>query len=112
MTAAMTAAPEMDVAELERLMAAGEVHLLDVRQDWEWRRGYVDGAIHVPLGMLPTMAWKLPRDWPLAVICEHGDRSLVAARFLLGRGFTGATSVRGGMAAWSRSRQPLGRKRS
>jgi len=112
MTAAMTAAPEMDVAELERLMAAGEVHLLDVRQDWEWRRGYVDGAIHVPLGMLPTMAWKLPRDRPLAVICEHGDRSLVAARFLLGRGFTGATSVRGGMAAWSRSRQPLGRKRS
>jgi rhodanese-related sulfurtransferase len=89
MTAAMTAAPEMDVAELERLIAADEVHLLDVRQDWEWRRGHVDGAIH-----------------------EHGDRSLVAARFLLGRGFTGATSVRGGMAAWSRSRQPLGRTRS
>jgi rhodanese-related sulfurtransferase len=112
MTATMTTAPEIDVAELERLMTAGEVHLLDVRQDWEWRRSQVGGAIHVPLGMLPMMIWKLPRDRPLAVICEHGDRSLAAAHFLQARGFAGATSVRGGMAAWSRSRQPLGRERS
>jgi rhodanese-related sulfurtransferase len=103
----MSAAPEIDVNELERLMTAGEVHLLDVRQDWEWRRGHIAGAVHVPLNMLPAMVWKLPHDKPLAVVCAHGERSLVAANFLAARGFEGASSVAGGTVAWARSRRPL-----
>ena len=99
----------MDVDELDRLTAAGEVHVLDVRQDWEWRRGHVPGAIHVPLSQLPTLMWKLPRDKPLAVICEHGERSLVAAHYLAARGFEGVVSVSGGTSAWVRSGRQLER---
>ncbi len=101
--------PEIDVDELDRLMAAGEVHVLDVREDWEWMRGHVGGAIHIPLGQLPQLMFKLPRDKPLAVICEHGNRSLVAAHFLGARGFKDAVSVEGGTVAWARSKRPLER---
>jgi rhodanese-related sulfurtransferase len=101
--------PEIDVEELDRLVAADRVRVLDVREDWEWRRGHVGGAVHVPLSQLPTLMFQLPRDKPLAVICEHGERSLVAAHYLLARGFEGTVSVSGGTAGWVRGNRPLER---
>ncbi len=101
--------PEIDVDELERRMAAGEVNVLDVREDWEWMRGHVGGAIHIPLGQLPELMFRLPTDKPLAIICEHGNRSLVAVHYLTARGLKGAVSVEGGTSAWIRSKRPLER---
>jgi rhodanese-related sulfurtransferase len=102
--------PEIGVDELDELVAAGQVRVLDVREDWEWRRGHVGGAIHVPLSQLPALMFQLPRDRPLAVICEHGERSLVATHYLLARGFEGSVSVGGGTAAWVRGNRPLERE--
>jgi rhodanese-related sulfurtransferase len=65
--------------------------------------------MHVPLDQLPGLMWKLPRDKPLAVICEHGERSMVAAQYLAARGFEGVASVAGGTAAWARSGRMLER---
>jgi rhodanese-related sulfurtransferase len=99
--------PEIDVDELARLVESGSVHLLDVREDWEYRRGRVPGAISLPLGRLAAQAAGLPRDKPYAVVCEHGNRSLAATDYLLSQGFDGAASVRGGTTAWARSQRPL-----
>ena len=99
--------PEIDVDELERLAESGTVRILDVREDWEFRRGRVPGAVSVPLGRLTAQAAGLPRDKPYAVICEHGNRSLAATEYLLSQGFDGAASVRGGTAAWARTQRPL-----
>jgi rhodanese-related sulfurtransferase len=98
---------EIDIAAAEALLRDGEAYLLDVRQGWEWRRGHVQGAIHVPLDQLPTLVWKLPRDKPLAIICQHGERSLAAAHFLAARDFEGVASVAGGTVAWARSGRAL-----
>ena len=99
--------PEIGVDELEKLIEGGSVHVLDVREDWEFRRGRVPGAISLPLGRLTTQAAGLPRDKRYAVICEHGQRSLSATDYLLSQGFTGAVSVRGGTSAWARTQRPL-----
>jgi len=101
--------PEIGVDELADLVQSGSVRVLDVREDWEFRRGRVPGAVSVPLGRLTAQAAGLPRDKPLAVICESGSRSLAAADYLLGQGFEGAVSVRGGTGAWARARRPLER---
>jgi rhodanese-related sulfurtransferase len=98
--------PEIGVEELDRRLAADEASLLDVREEWEFRRGHVAGARLIPLGQLPNRLAELPHDKPLAVICEHGNRSLVAAHFLLVSGFPGAVSVAGGTSAWIRSNRP------
>jgi rhodanese-related sulfurtransferase len=100
---------EIDVDELAQRLDRDETHLVDVREDWEYRRGRVPGAIHVPLGQLPDRIRELPRDKPLLIICEHGNRSLVATHYLLARGFPGTVSVRGGTSAWVRSQRPLER---
>ena len=103
------ATPEIGVDELDELIRSRTVRVLDVREDWEFRRGRMPGAMSVPLGRLSAQLAELPRDAPYAVICESGSRSLAAAEFLLSRGFEGAVSVRGGTTAWARANRPLER---
>jgi rhodanese-related sulfurtransferase len=98
---------EIDVETADGLMRAGAVRLIDVREEWEYRRRRVPGAALIPLNTLVERAVTLPRDKPILVICEHGNRSLVAAQYLRSRGFEGAASVRGGTSAWARSNLPV-----
>jgi RND superfamily putative drug exporter len=100
-------APEIGIEELEDLTGAGKVYLLDVREDWEYKRGRVPGAISIPLGQLTAKAAGLPKDKPYAVICQSGVRSLSGADYLLSQGFEGAVSVKGGTGAWATSNRPI-----
>ncbi len=99
--------PEISVDELDRLRAGGAVVVLDVREDWEYRRGHVPGALHIPLGQLTRRVAELPRTKPIAVICQSGNRSLGATDFLLANGFEGTASVAGGTGAWAWSGRKL-----
>jgi rhodanese-related sulfurtransferase len=99
--------PEIGVEELDVLIRNGTVRVLDVREDWEFRRGSVPGAVSVPLKKLPVRAPQLKHDKPYAVICESGSRSRSGTSFLLGEGFAGAVSVKGGTSAWARTNRPL-----
>ncbi len=99
--------PEITVEELDEIRRDRAVRVLDVREDWEFKRGHVPGAIHVPLKQLPARAGKLPRTMRYAVICQSGSRSRAAAEFLVEQGFEGAVSVRGGTGAWARGGRPL-----
>ena len=99
--------PQIDVAELDALLAQGAVRVLDVREDSEFRSGHLPGAIHVPVKRLPDRIGKLRRDKPYAVICQSGNRSRSATSYLLDQGFEGTVSVRGGTGAWARSGRPI-----
>ena len=101
--------PEIGIDELDELLRSGSVHLLDVREDWEYRRGRVPGAVSIPLSRLASQIATLPRDKPHAVICESGSRSLSAADFLLAQGFEGTVSVKGGTGAWVRTQRQIER---
>jgi thioredoxin 1 len=95
--------PTMTVAELDQHLRDGSIRVLDVREDGEYRRGHVPGAIHIPLGQLPAHIAELPRDGRLAVICASGSRSLGATDHLRSKGWKDVASVAGGTAAWARS---------
>jgi rhodanese-related sulfurtransferase len=98
--------PEIGVDQLEELIRAGSVRVLDVREPWEFIKRRVPGAINVPLGQLTARVGELTAGKPYAVICEHGSRSLSAAEYLLGQGFAGTVSVAGGTSAWARTDRP------
>jgi hydroxyacylglutathione hydrolase len=79
----------IDVEELARRLKAGEVTLLDVREDDEWGQGHVEGSLHVPYHELrggPPPDMRAPGR-PLAVACTVGNRSSVAASLLRRAGF-------------------------
>jgi sulfur-carrier protein adenylyltransferase/sulfurtransferase len=102
----------MDVKELPppalaRALAGPEPPLvLDVRDDWEWTLGRVEGSVHIPLGELVQRVGELDPQRPTVVLCHHGVRSFQAALWLARRGFVQVANLAGGIDAWSREVDP------
>lgn len=101
--------PETDVAHTAEVCTDGTTQIVDVREPEEWREGHIPGAIHIPLGELPQRQQKLNPNRPVITVCRSGNRSLVAARMLIGEGFGDVKSLSGGMKAWTAAGQPLER---
>lgn len=80
--------------------------LVDVREDWEWDEGHVEGSVHIPLQELPVRIGELDPEKPLLAICHVGQRSALAAQFLERNGFD-AHNLEGGVAAWAQKGFPL-----
>jgi rhodanese-related sulfurtransferase len=80
--------------------------LLDVREQDEWDAGHAPGAIHVPLGDLPSRLDDLPDDAELQVLCRAGGRAARAAAWLQENGYD-AVVVDGGMGAWQDAGRPV-----
>jgi hydroxyacylglutathione hydrolase len=96
--------PQMSVVDL----AAKRYGLvvLDVRGRAEWDEGHIPGAIHVPLGELQERMAEVPADQPVAVHCQGGGRSAIAASVLEAAGRQAVSNVTGGFGEWVRSGLP------
>lgn len=101
---------EVDVRFVESLaaaIAAGEVQLVDCREEDEWRFNHLPGARWVPLSSFETGAAGLVDDGrPVVVYCHHGMRSMRATTWLRSRGLDQAWSMAGGIHEWSRQVDP------
>lgn len=102
----VSAAPVEEV-DPDRLEAARDAFLLDVREPGEFAHGHVPGAINIPQADLATRLDEVPRHRRVLVICQAGYRSLRAAQFLKQAGYTDVASVRGGTLAWMEASKPL-----
>ncbi len=58
-----------------------EVAVLDVRLDDEWRRGHLEGSLHIPIHELEARLAELPKAL-IAVHCASGYRAGIAASLL------------------------------
>lgn len=77
--------------------------LLDCRTEEEHATARIEGSVLIPMqeiaGRLGELdAW---RGRTIVVHCHHGVRSLRVTQWLRERGFASATSMRGGIDAWS-----------
>lgn len=90
--------PEVDVAEAARRQAGG-APLIDVREAHEWVDVHAAGATLVPLSELQDRFGELPPAGELLMLCRSGARSMKAAEFLSGQGFS-CVNVGGGTLAW------------
>ena len=99
--------PQLTVAEAATRLASGNLTLLDVRGRAEWEVGHVPGAKHIPVGYLTEHLGEIARDTPVAVHCQSGARSAIAASVLRAHGFTNVANVSGGFDAWQAARQPI-----
>lgn len=82
--------------------------LIDIREAHELDIASIDGAIHIPMGDLPSRINELDVDeeTTIAVLCRSGKRSLQAALYLQQQGLDGARSVAGGINWWSTRLDP------
>ncbi len=92
------------MAEVADAMERSEaIEVVDSREPGEWAHGHVPGAALAPVGRIPQLAATLPHGMPIAVHCEHGYRSSVAASLLERAGLDSVWHVTDGFAEWSRA---------
>jgi rhodanese-related sulfurtransferase len=83
--------------------------LVDVREDNEWDKSRIPGAIHVARGVLEfNIESRVPQK-PAAVVvyCRGGGRSALAADVLGKMGYTNVFSLAGGIAAYEAAGLPV-----
>ena len=94
----------VSLEELERLLAAGDVELLDVREADEHDRGFVPGSRHLSYRTARAAAENgLFAGHPLVTICESGPRAALAASVLQAAGLDARPVLDGGIATWAAS---------
>ena len=94
---------ETNVAEVKRRGDAGEKFLLiDVREDNEWAKGHLPGAVHLGKGIIERDIEQRVPDTGTTVIlyCGGGFRSALAADNLQKMGYTNVWSMDGGIRGW------------
>ena len=79
--------------------------VLDVRRSDEWREGHIPDALHIHVGDLAQRVHELPKDQPIATICQSGHRAEIAASMIAATGRK-VTAVRNGMEDWLRKGWP------
>jgi len=99
---------QVSAAELEARLARGDVVLLDVRPEAEYRAGHIAGAVSAPLATLPSIVSKLPR-WREAIAYCRGPYCVYAddaVRLLRERGLK-ARRLDVGFPEWRRADRPV-----
>lgn len=83
--------------------------IVDVRSGFEYQRGHIPGAIHLPFLKAATPGPGLPEDRSQAVVitCEHGPRAHIAMGLLRLRGYQNLCLLEGHMNGWRRAGFPL-----
>ncbi|MFE3442699.1 rhodanese-like domain-containing protein [Nocardia sp. NPDC059180] len=94
-------APRTTATELEHLLAADSVTVVDIRNTSEREFGTIPSALPIPLAQLRTRIDELPTDRPLVVHCAGGWRSSVAASLLRAHGIPGVSDLVGGYNEWA-----------
>ncbi len=99
---------EVTPQEARAKQQAGAV-IVDVREAYELREGYIPGAVHIPLRSLTQRMKELDPSKEIVIVCRSGNRSITAAQFLQQGGFPQVSSMVGGMIGWTRQRFPVQR---
>ncbi|HXZ87214.1 MAG TPA: rhodanese-like domain-containing protein [Candidatus Binataceae bacterium] len=103
----MAQAGEIGPVELKQRLAHGDrLTILDVREPEEIAIAEFPGAMHVPMGDVPSRLMELDPDAEWVVICHHGIRSAQVATYLARMGFERVWNLSGGIDAWALAVDP------
>ena len=101
---------ETDVDAVKKRMDRGEKFLLvDVREESEYAKDHLPGAIHLGKGIIERdIEARVPElNAELVLYCGGGFRSALAADNLQKMGYTNVISMDGGIREWREKGYPL-----
>lgn len=101
---------ETDVDAVKKRMDGGEKFLLvDVREDNEYAKDHLPGAIHLGKGIIERdIEARVPElNTEVVLYCGGGFRSALAADNLQKMGYTNVISMDGGIRDWREKGYPL-----
>ncbi len=96
---------ELPPQEVKSRVDAGEkIHLIDVREQFEYDVTRIEDAELIPMNTVPERLQYLEglgEESTLIVFCHHGMRSLNVVNWLRQQGVEACQSMSGGIEAWS-----------
>jgi rhodanese-related sulfurtransferase len=104
---------ETNVAEVKRRLDAGEKFVLvDVREESEWVRGHLPGALYMGRGVIERdIEQKVPdTGTKLVLYCGGGFRSVLVAENLQKMGYRNVESMDGGWRGWLETGLPTAKE--
>ena len=103
---------ETNVDEVKKRIDRGDKFLLvDVREESEYAKDHLPGAIHLGKGVIERdIEARVPElDKEMVLYCGGGFRSALAADNLQKMGYTNVISMDGGIREWREKNYPLTR---
>ena len=100
---------EWDFKEVKRRLDAGQKFtLVDVREDNEWAKGHLPGAVHLGKGVIERDVEQAVPDKSatLVLYCGGGFRSALAGDNLQKMGYENVISMDGGWRGWTEAGFP------
>lgn len=93
----------------ERIDRGDKFVLIDVREESEWAKDHLPGAIHLGKGVIERdIEERVPGlETPVVLYCGGGYRSALAADALQQMGYTNVESMDGGIKVWREKNLPL-----
>ena len=101
---------ECTVDDVKAKLDKGEKFVLvDVREESEYAKDHLPGAVHIGKGVIERdIETKVPDPaTPLVLYCGGGYRSALAAEALRKMGYTNVISMDGGIRDWRAKQYPL-----
>ena len=93
--------PALTVSEIDTFLDGKEALWIDVRDVFAFEKSHVEGAVNIPLEILPSKLNELPKNKLIFVYDQTGKKGHQALRTLVGAGFTNVVNVSGGFASLS-----------
>jgi len=77
--------------------------IIDVRSYTEYDAAHLPNAINIHTGYIEKHLNEIPADEKLVIYCASGDRSAIAASYLLRNGYKNVSNLSGGINSWVQS---------
>lgn len=109
----ITAGKEMDTLEsisaetFAQRAKNGDVNILDVRKDGEYKSMHLENAQHFALDFINTKMNEVSKEKTYHIHCAGGYRSVIAASILKARGFHNLVDIAGGFGAIKKTDLPM-----
>mgnify|MGYP001331496777 CR=1 FL=1 len=95
------------------LMNQGDALILDVRNNGDYKKGHIIGALNLPAGSIQESISDLQKhkDKSILVCCQNGGESSKVLKTLKQLGFEKTQTIKGGILAWKQESFPLEREK-
>src|SRR3989344_1723739 len=91
---------DVEPLQLQELLQAENILLIDVRTPTESARGGIPGARKFPFDLPPLRKQELAGGRAVVFYCQSGNRSAQACAFMTSQGRRNVFNLQGGILAW------------
>jgi hydroxyacylglutathione hydrolase len=96
-----------NMVTIDTVKANTTAEIIDIRGVAEFNSGHIAGAKNVFVGTLLQNLNHIPKDKPVIIHCQGGDRAAIGYSLLIKEGYTNIANYSGGINEWVKEQQPI-----